>query len=312
MSKLIRRTAGTRKGAALIVALQLTALTLISLISFIGGPQQSTEAPAGSEMSAYQTAQAQTQTDQAQTDTAQPRTAKDLTAAEKEALRKSAHFAKKLYEPLASQVFSLAQQRIADQAAQRTQGPESPNTEPTLTTDQSDYPPYSYVYFHGSGFRPGETVDMIVVETDPIQQSFQPWTVVADANGEFDTSWYIFSEEFIGATFQATATGETSQLTASCTFTDATIPFIIAPTFTTPSSGTITFSTIVQNNSHATGSIQYTVPPQPAGWIITSGSVTATSNNSTWAAGVVGGGGSTITFLASAASAVPQNGWVRL
>ena len=50
---------------------------------------------------------------------------------------------------------------------------------------------------------------MIVVETYPRPQSFEPWEVVADANGEFDTSWYIFSQEFKGATFMATATGET-------------------------------------------------------------------------------------------------------
>src|SRR5436189_5470895 len=62
---------------------------------------------------------------------------------------------------------------------------------------------------------------MLVAETDPVQQSFDPWTVVADANGEFDTSWYVFSEDFIGATFLATATGQSSQLTASATFTDA-------------------------------------------------------------------------------------------
>jgi hypothetical protein len=45
MSKIIRRTV-KKRGAALIVALQLTALTFISLISFVGGPQQSTAAPA--------------------------------------------------------------------------------------------------------------------------------------------------------------------------------------------------------------------------------------------------------------------------
>src|SRR5216117_1391108 len=232
MSKLIRRTK-KKFGAALLIALQLITLTLAGLLMpFAGGPRPN-KAPADTQVSAplvqttqgdqaqTQADQAQTETDQAQTDTAQPITAKDLTAAEKSALRKSAHFAKKLYEPLASQVFSLQRSLVESQAAQRSsQGPDSPNSEPTLTTDREDYPPYSYVYFHGSGFQPGENVDMIVVETDPIQQSFEPWTVVADANGEFDTSWYIFSGDFNGATFQATATGETSQLTASVTFTD--------------------------------------------------------------------------------------------
>ena len=135
-----------------------------------------------------------------------PRTAADLTAADKASLRKSAHAAKKLYEPLATQVFNVATTRAAEvENSQNTQNSELPN-EATLTTDREDYPPFSYVYFHGSGFEPGETVQMIVAETDPVQQSFEPWEVVADANGEFDTSWYIFSEEFIGATFRATGT----------------------------------------------------------------------------------------------------------
>src|SRR5881409_2353444 len=227
MARIIRRTV-KKRGAALIVALQLTVLTLISLVSFVGGPKQSAKAPADSQVkssssassysSADQTAQAQTETDQTQTQTAQL-----LTATDKENLRASAVPAKKLYEPRASQVFNLATTRAESQAAQRsTQESESPNDAPTLTTDREDYPPYSYVYFTGTGFQPGETVDMIVVETDPVQQSFEPWTVVADENGNFTTSWYISSPKiFLAPRFQATATGQSSQLTASATFTDA-------------------------------------------------------------------------------------------
>src|SRR6266446_5992879 len=320
MARIIRRVVGNKKrGAALIAALQIISLILVGFLTFIGGPQRSPKAPAETQVSApaQQVASAAADALQQpaqtanQTETAQPITAADLTAAEKAALRKSAHLAKKLYEPLNTQVFTLQRSRVESQAAQRSaQGPEALDTEPTLTTDREDYPPYSYVYFHGSGFEPDETVDMIVVETDPIQQSFEPWTVVADQNGEFDTSWYIFSSDFNGATFLATATGESSQLTASVTFTDATIPFIIAPS-TATTGQTVTFSTLVQNNTSAVGSIQYTVPPIPAGWTILSGSVTATSNNSTWAAGVLGGVplGTTITFVASVANAVPTNGW---
>src|SRR5205085_6325491 len=110
----------------------------------------------------------------------------------------TAHFGKKLYEPLNTQVFNLVTQRAAE-----AHNPDIPN-DATLTTDQQDYPPYSYVYFHGSGFQPGETVDMLVAETDPVQQSFDPWTVGADATGEFDTSWYVFSSDFNCATFLPT------------------------------------------------------------------------------------------------------------
>ena len=97
---------------------------------------------------------------------------------------------------------------------------ETPN-EATLTTDLDDYPPFSYVYISGTGFEPGETVNMIVVQLDPNQAAYEPWDVVADEDGNLETSWYIFSEEFIGATMQVTATGQTSNLTASAIFTDA-------------------------------------------------------------------------------------------
>src|SRR5947208_4179479 len=107
MSKLIRRTV-KKQGAALIVALQLTALTFLSLVSFIGGPHQSAnKAPADTQVSAPVAggADAGTQADQAQaqTETDQAFTAADFTAAEKAALRNSAHFAKKLQEPLNTQ-----------------------------------------------------------------------------------------------------------------------------------------------------------------------------------------------------------------
>jgi len=135
----------------------------------------------------------------------------------------------KLYEPQATQIFNLATSRAesaesARQLAQQSvQEGEAPN-EATLTTDLQDYPPFSYVYFSGTGFEPGETVNMIVVQLDPNPTAYEPWDVVANENGNISTSWYIFSEELIGATMQATATGQTSGLTASTTFTDGAVP----------------------------------------------------------------------------------------
>ncbi len=87
----------------------------------------------------------------------------------------------------------------------------------------------------GTGFAPGETVNMIVLELAPDPAAFDPWDVVADANGNFETSWYIFSETLIGATMQVTATGQSSNLTASATFTDAVPPKGVAPV--TPPTG---------------------------------------------------------------------------
>src|SRR5438067_3792511 len=105
MARIIRRVVANKKrGAALIAALQIITLILIGFFSFIGGPRQSPKAPAETQVTGpaqdqTQTAQDQTQTDQAQAQTDQAFTAKDLTAAEKGALRRSAHAAKKLYEP---------------------------------------------------------------------------------------------------------------------------------------------------------------------------------------------------------------------
>jgi len=137
--------------------------------------------------------------------------------------RASAIPATKLSGQRATEVFNLGTSRAegANQA-------EAPNGA-TLTTDQEDYQPYTYVYITGAGFAPGETVNMIVVQLSPNPASYEPWDVVADANGNFETSWYIFSEDLIGATMQVTGTGQTSGFTASATFTDAVPPKGVAP-----------------------------------------------------------------------------------
>ena len=147
---------------------------------------------------------------------------------------------------------------------------ETPN-EATLTTDQEDYPPYSYVYFHGTGFQPGETVNMIVVELDPVQQSFEPWDVVADENGEIYSSWYVFSPDFIGATLRATATGESSQFTASATFTDASGSgtMTVSPTSVSPGSTNNSFTfqfRTLNGNGNAYGAGSFATVVIPAGW----------------------------------------------
>src|SRR5881394_3875531 len=159
------------------------------------GPQQPASAPGASQISATQT-----QTNQAPT------------ASAKDARRASAMVATKLSGLHATEVFNLATARAASAnqsglhatevfnlAAARTASAnqsELPNGA-TITTDQQDYPPYSYVNMTGSGFAPGETVNMIVVELAPDPAAFEPWDVVADENGNFITSWYIFSESFI-------------------------------------------------------------------------------------------------------------------
>src|SRR5262245_35312887 len=185
--------------------------------------------PAGSQMSV-----AQSQTRQART-VSGPTDRRALAIA-----------AKKLYEPLATQVFNLAATRAA--SVRQSQSAHNPSfneslgeeaNEPTLTIDREDYPPFSYVYISGTGFEPGESVNMIAVELEREPTAFQPWDVLADENGNFETSWYIFSED-LGATMQVTATGESSGLTASAQFPDViTAPVSIGTAINNPSSTTL-------------------------------------------------------------------------
>ncbi|MBO9572216.1 MAG: hypothetical protein J7497_08420, partial [Chitinophagaceae bacterium] len=98
---------------------------------------------------------------------------------------------------------------------------------PTLITDADDYSPGTTATLTGSGFSAGEVVTLLVVHTpqmpdnsDP--QYYQPWVVIADADGNFITTWNIpLDGTAIGATFKATADGLTSGSHAEVFFTDS-------------------------------------------------------------------------------------------
>jgi hypothetical protein len=92
----------------------------------------------------------------------------------------------------------------------------------TLITDQTDYAPKSTAIFRGSGFIAGETVDLQVSRIDggaAASTDFIPWHVLADSQGNFVTAGYV-AGDLVGASLQATATGESSLLSAQATFTD--------------------------------------------------------------------------------------------
>src|SRR5882724_1509794 len=74
----------------------------------------------------------------------------------------------------------------------------------TVITDQPDYPPRSTAQITGTGFWAGETVQLQVLNvTDPtdVGDEHAPWTVTADTNGNFTTTWYVTPDE-AGMTLQ--------------------------------------------------------------------------------------------------------------
>ena len=100
---------------------------------------------------------------------------------------------------------------------------------PMVTTDRLDYPPFSYVDITGTGFQPGEKIiNWILQIAGPNPgTSYDPWEVVADTNGNYVTTWLVFSDDLVGATLQLTATGESSGLFAQTRFSDSTLQAVL-------------------------------------------------------------------------------------
>ena len=92
-----------------------------------------------------------------------------------------------------------------------------------VDTDLPDYSPGDYVLVTGSGWIPGETVKLDFLETlsDLISQQTITYYTVADSEGNISDSQYLIELRHLGATFILTATGQTSGLVATTTFTDA-------------------------------------------------------------------------------------------
>lgn len=89
----------------------------------------------------------------------------------------------------------------------------------TVTTDKADYAPGETVTITGAGFAANELVDLSLVE-DAEHHEPRTWTVTADDNGGFVDASFAPEEHDLGVTFTVTATGQTSGLVATTTFTD--------------------------------------------------------------------------------------------
>src|SRR5437762_2763652 len=90
----------------------------------------------------------------------------------------------------------------------------------TVATDQPDYHPGQTVTITGSGWEPGETVDMVLQEDPPLDPDLA-LTSVADSNGDFTNTDFTVDVFDLGVTFTLTAAGRSSGQTAETTFTDA-------------------------------------------------------------------------------------------
>ena len=94
---------------------------------------------------------------------------------------------------------------------------------PIVYTDKVNYFPGEFAHISGFGFAPNETVTLQVVHTDGTAEGgggHEPWSVYADADGNFTSDWFLDPDDSAGSRFLLTATGNTSGLTAEARFTD--------------------------------------------------------------------------------------------
>ena len=101
-----------------------------------------------------------------------------------------------------------------------------------LSTDQPEYAPGDSVIIYGSGFWSGETVTVQVTHDDgtpPGGLGHDPWNVVADAGGDFETYWIVPSDDNVDEVLRVTATGQSSGDQATTTFLDANTILTLEP-----------------------------------------------------------------------------------
>jgi hypothetical protein len=89
-------------------------------------------------------------------------------------------------------------------------------------TDRDDYPPGDTVQITGTDFWADEMVTIQVTHLDgntPPTSDYDPWDVIANGFGIFDTYWYV-PEDALAETLLVTAEGQSSGLIATTIFTD--------------------------------------------------------------------------------------------
>ena len=93
----------------------------------------------------------------------------------------------------------------------------------SVQTDKADYQPGETAIITGANFGASELVTLQVVHIDGTAEAgagHEPWSVWTNAQGKFNSTWYVNPDDSGGSTLLLTAVGGTSGLTAQWTFTD--------------------------------------------------------------------------------------------
>jgi hypothetical protein len=126
---------------------------------------------------------------------------------------------------------------------------------PTIKTDKPDYSPGQPVLMTGTGYQPGETVNLNLKQDDGDPNTDTP--VTADAAGNISYQSFAPDVGDIGTHFHLTATGQTSGFQAQTSFTDANFNVKASPTTAT---FTLTYQLFSSNNCTTGGTGTQTLP----------------------------------------------------
>ena len=90
----------------------------------------------------------------------------------------------------------------------------------SISTDKDDYQPGDTVHFTGSGWQPGDVLDIVLTD-DPLTHDPHTWSVNVEADGMFHDSTYVVDEGDLNVKFTLVATSRATGRSLTVQFTDA-------------------------------------------------------------------------------------------
>jgi hypothetical protein len=151
-----------------------------------------------------------------------------------------------------------------------------------LATDKDDYAPGEVVWLSGSGWKPGEEVNIWVVDSNGWEYKA---TLTADVNGRFPQEQPLFDvmDEHLGGAFDLTAIGADSDLVSSVHFTDANSQTVVTSNLNPSTYGhSVSFTATVskQGGGAGTGAPTGTVTFKEGSTTLATAPLVAGSGNS--------------------------------
>jgi uncharacterized repeat protein (TIGR01451 family) len=134
----------------------------------------------------------------------------------------------------------------------------------SISTDKDDYQPGDVVHFTGTGWQPGDVLDIVLTD-DPLTHDPHTWTVNVAEDGTFQDDTYVVDEGDLNVTFTLLATSRATGRSLTVVFTDANPgvnPVTLSPAQPDPSASPFTASFTVSINGSVTN------PWRATGWRI--------------------------------------------